>query len=664
MRKAIRMILLAALLTICLCVTAQAGDDAYTGEFTATFGQTEAREMLAMINDFRTGSQAYYVDYNGNTIYCSNLKELQYSYALEEIAMQRAAEIAIYFAHLRPDGSLCNTVTASNGIRSWGENILWGGASKYGSASVVFRSWREDGESYSGQAHRRNMLDSDYAAVGVGHAYINGIHFWTQEFANYTDDAPFVSACDGDKKVTTRISESRISSISNRTASPGTVSVDEGGKCDVPAAKATGSVSGGIGVSSVTLVTTPSWSSSNTAVARVESGKVIGVKAGTATLTGTAFGGSVTASVTVKKVLPAPGNTAITTVASSGKPKLTWSAVSGAEQYEVYRAGSRDGTYSKMLTTANTSYINTGAEPGRTYYYKVRAVDAKGVAGKFSTVHYITCDCAAPVVKASNSPATGKPMLTWKAVTGASQYEVYRATGKNGTYSKMLTTSGTGYTNVDLDGGTTYYYKVRAICGKSAAGNSAFSGTVTGSWVPAAPTGVQMTTRAASGKPYLTWKAVSGAAKYEIYRSASRSGTYSRMLTTANCSYTNTGAVPGTTYYYKVRAVDSSGKAGVFSEVHYITCDCAAPAITYTGTSSAGKPVLKWSAVEGAKEYVVYRSASRDGTYTKMLTTANCTYTNTSAVSGKTYCYKVMAVCGKSAAGDSAFSGIVSIKCR
>ena len=60
---------------------------------------------------------------------------------------------------------------------------------------------------------------------------------------------------------------------------------------------------------------------------------------------------------------------------SNGKPRLTWSAVKGADKYYVYR--STDGkNFSYYDTTKSTSYTNTGAKKNTKYYYKVRAVCA------------------------------------------------------------------------------------------------------------------------------------------------------------------------------------------------------------------------------------------------------------------------------------------------
>ena len=76
---------------------------------------------------------------------------------------------------------------------------------------------------------------------------------------------------------------------------------------------------------------------------------------------------------------------------SQGRPTLKWNAVTGAAKYEVYRARSMNGDYIKYSTVTGTSYTNTSyIENGNTYYYKVRALDANGTAGAWSSIVSVT----------------------------------------------------------------------------------------------------------------------------------------------------------------------------------------------------------------------------------------------------------------------------------
>ena len=379
---------------------------------------------------------------------------------------------------------------------------------------------------------------------------------------------------------------------------------------------------------------------------------------------GTAGAWSSVVSVTYKQTLPAPavtgGNDA------QGRPTLTWKAVSGAAKYEVCRARSKDGTYTKYSTTTGTAYTNSSyLTSGATYYYKVRALDANGNAGPYSAVVSVTCrlKLSAPTVT-GGTDAQGRPTLKWNAVTGAAKYEVYRARSKDGDYIKYSTVTGTSYTNTSyIENGNTYYYKVRALGSDGSYGPYSTPVSVTYK----APFGAPLVTgrKDSQGRPTLKWKAVTGAAKYEIYRSYSRDGSYSKYSTQTSTAYTNSSYLTsGTTYYYKVRALDANGNAGPYSAVVSVTCrlKLSAPSVT-GGKDSQGRPTLKWNAVTGAAKYEVYRSTSRSGTYTKYSTQTSTSYTNSSYLtSGTTYYYKVRALGSDGSYGP--YSSVASVTYR
>ena len=237
---------------------------------------------------------------------------------------------------------------------------------------------------------------------------------------------------------------------------------------------------------------------------------------------------------------------------STGKPYIKWAAVAGASKYEVYRSGSKDGTYTLLGTTTNLNYTDSKANAGYIYYYKVKAVNANSIKSNYSATVAATCHCARPVVKPDYLISTGKPYIKWTAVSGASKYYVYRSGSSNGTYKYVGTTTATNYTDNKANAGYTYYYKVKAVSKVSSGANSYYS-VVIGATCHCARPSVKITT--SNGSPRLTWNAVAGANKYEVYRATSKNGSYTKMFTTSNLSYTNTSAKAGTTYYYKVKAV-------------------------------------------------------------------------------------------------------------
>ena len=176
--------------------------------------------------------------------------------------------------------------------------------------------------------------------------------------------------------------------------------------------------------------------------------------------------------------LSAPQVTA-SNVASTGKIRISWDAVDGAAKYQIYRATSKDGSYSFLASTTNTSAVNTKINAGETYYYYVRAVDNNGKKSAKSNIVGRTCDLARPVVTVSNIASTGKIKVSWNAVSGASKYTMYRSeTGKTGSWTAVdVAATKTSITHSTATAGTKYYYKLRAIHTNESA-NSAYSTTV------------------------------------------------------------------------------------------------------------------------------------------------------------------------------------------
>ena len=404
----------------------------------------------------------------------------------------------------------------------------------------------------------------------------------------------------------------------------------------------------------------------------IENGNTYYYKVRALDANGTAGAWSSIVSVTYKQTLPAPAVTGGND--SQGRPTLKWNAVTGAAKYEVYRARSRSGEYIKYSTVTGTSYTNTSyIENGNTYYYKVRALKSDGTAGAWSSIVSVTYRAAstgtlpAPTVTGGND-AQGRPTLTWKVVTGAAKYEVYRARSRSGEYIKYSTVTGTSYTNTSyIEDGNTYYYKVRALDANGTAGawSSIVSVTYRAASTGTLPAPIVTGGNDSQGRPTLKWNAVSGAAKYEVYRARSKDGDYIKYSTVAGTSYTNISYIEnGNTYYYKVRALKSDGTAGAWSSIVSVTYKQTLPAPAVTGgNDSQGRPALKWKAVTGAAKYEIYRSYSRDGSYSKYSTQTSTAYTNSSYLtSGATYYYKVRALDANGNAGP--YSAAVSVTCR
>lgn len=264
-----------------------------------------------------------------------------------------------------------------------------------------------------------------------------------------------------------------------------------------------------------------------------------------------------------------------------------------------------------------------------------------------------------PTVTVSANTDTGKPKLSWNSIAGAHKYRIYRSTSKSGTYAYLATTSKTAYTDTSANAGTNYYYKVRALDSENGL-YSGYSPVVNRMCDLPKPT-VSLSVNTATGKPVVKWETVDGAAKYYVYRSTQESSGYRKVYTAVKArSYEDTAAEAGTAYYYKVMAVHEKSSANsAYSTVVNRVCDLPRPTVTLT-LNSKGYPYLKWSEIDGALRYRVYRSESKSGTYDYIGATASLKYADKTAEAGTKYYYKIRAIHENSDA-NSAYSSAKAI---
>ncbi len=154
--------------------------------------------------------------------------------------------------------------------------------------------------------------------------------------------------------------------------------------------------------------------------------------------------------------------------------------------------------------------------------------------------------------------------LSWNASSGATSYNVGRATTSGGPYTTVSSPTTTSYTDSGLTNGTTYYYVVSAT---NSAGTSANSSQVSATPVapPAVPTG--LTATAGNQQVALSWTASSGATSYNVGRATTSGGPYTTVSSPTTTSYTDSGLTNGTTYYYVVSATNSAGTSANSSQV-------------------------------------------------------------------------------------------------
>lgn len=119
----------------------------------------QAKQVYEMVNQERAAA---------------GLNTLVWDAQLTQDAMQRAAELAVYYSHTRPDGTRCFSAVTNYSIGyAYGENI----AVYQTDAANVMNAWMNS------PGHKANILDTRYREIGVGSFYHNGHYHWVQLFS-------------------------------------------------------------------------------------------------------------------------------------------------------------------------------------------------------------------------------------------------------------------------------------------------------------------------------------------------------------------------------------------------------------------------------------------------------------------------------------------------
>lgn len=293
-----------------------------------------------------------------------------------------------------------------------------------------------------------------------------------------------------------------------------------------------------------------------------------------------------------------------------------------------------------------TTYLNSDEKIA-----KMAAADAEGIAASFNLSLKSDDDTVYPdAVTLTSAKATGNAndvSITWNPAANASEYIVFRKTGKTGRYKEIArTTNETSFTDSTASYGTTYYY---TVIGRNASGRSQ-SYNSDGLSVKLQPKDTEMVSAVDNGlsRVKVTWVKDPSATGYRIYRSTN-GGKYTKLTTIKKSvsSYTDENVSKNTKYDYTVKAYYKSGNTNVWGTCvkgkATVTTDADA-ASTLSGTMSAdGKSIVfNWTAsVDPDVTYRLYKKEA-DGSYAKVdAGTKELTYTDTALEPGTTYSYKL-----------------------
>lgn len=197
-------------------------------------------------------------------------------------------------------------------------------------------------------------------------------------------------------------------------------------------------------------------------------------------------------------------------------------------------------------------------------------------------------------LKASYISSTSKIKVTWNSVSGADCYEFYWGTSNNPNKAKKGNDiTGTEAYLKNVEEGDSFYFWVKA---KKSDVTSDFSKSVYCS-VPTStinpPTGVTATSTSESTIT-VSWNAVSGATKYDVYCSTSPDSSSALHIgDTESLSMKISGASSGTIYYFWVKA-SNENKTSDFSSWASVTIESSWPPAVYEDIeSSTDHPIKK-----------------------------------------------------------------------
>ncbi len=350
-----------------------------------------------------------------------------------------------------------------------------------------------------------------------------------------------------------------------------------------------------------------------------------------------------------------PTGLAVTST-SNVQVSLSWTSVSGASSYSA--ACATDAVFingvSSATTSGNTVTI-VGLTPNTTYYCHVMAVNAIGQSSWSSFVTTFTV-LNGPSGLAVTLASPTQINYSWNAQVGASSYNVQRATDT--AFTMGLTTTnviGTSGSATGLSPTTQYYFRVQSVNSSS---NSVFSAYASIS-APGASSGLSVNTSSSTQINY-SWTATAGAASYNIQR-ATDSGFTANVVTVnqAGLSGSSTGLSEGTTYYYRVQAVNAAG-TGSYSSTANATTTVDAPTGVSAAAGSSTSITVSWSGVPGATSYKIEYSPS-SGFSPLYSTTVGSTSTPIGSLSeGQVWYFRVYALVGAVSSGASSAASAIT----
>lgn len=483
--------------------------------------------------------------------------------SLLETAMQRAAELSLYYSHTRPDGSNCFTASSHTATRR-SENIAIG----YNTPDKVMNGW------INSPGHYANIMDADVTSIGIG-CFINseGTYNWVQFFDNGTATEPSVS---GENQVTRKISiqKEKLHLFTEAKQDFPSTDVNKEVKMDIY------NLNEEFNDSKTKLPSSNfNFTCTGSAVSAVsEDGTITLGESGYAKVTASLKSDnsiSITRTVTIDGASvpdeePVPGTPEPGTT-TTPKPFIPYPYI--PEVVTPVPATPAPATPEPATpepataTPAPTPAVTPAVTPAPAVPTQAPAETTPEPETKEPVVPDVTG------IKASTG--TNNVKLTWDEAPGVNGYIVYQYNSTEKTWNNIETTeAGTVSYNIKkLNAATSYRFAVKAYIVQN--GKEYTSKSYTSVYTATNPKKVNFRVTPGKKKAVIKWDKVKGADGYTVYYKNNKKDSWKKLKATKNTSYIAKKLKTGKTYFFTVKAYKNyKGK-------------------TYTGSGSSKKIKIK-----------------------------------------------------------------------
>lgn len=302
---------------------------------------------------------------------------------------------------------------------------------------------------------------------------------------------------------------------------------------------------------------------------------------------------------------PLPKATNLSGIYTSSDFTLTWTGVSGISKYNVYRGLNSSGSDAILIDTITdvNSFSESTTGWGTDYYYYFITTSIGVRESRFSSNYSYNHLGKGEISKVEEVSNGIKVSWNKSNYSSAVKIYIYRSDSLNGSYSQIKEVSGSSgyFIDTGVTGLGPYFYKI-----------SSFYNSVESELsdpVELTLTGVTLGLKATDGTIEsgidIAWEQNMWAENYEIHYSTEFNGTYTLLDTVSKSttSYHHPEATKGKTYYYKVRALSSSGTPYEFSTYDRGVTFGRAPSLRVTNSWSPQQ--IEIITVPGAKSYKI-----------------------------------------------------------